>query len=65
MKNVEKTKRQKELLTKYQAAALLEVSSKTIYNMRKEGILEPVKFGRRLRYKTSDLLKLKKEGNGK
>jgi len=51
--------RQDEFLSRESAAALLLVSSQTIYRWEKDGLLTPYKVGKnRVRYKKEDVVKL-------
>lgn len=43
------------LLTAEEAAAILRISTKTLYRLRDAGKLNAVKIGRSLRYRESDL----------
>ena len=52
------------LLTRKQAAALLRVSTKTIYNLGRTGQIQEVRIGRIVRYDQADILKLTAAAKG-
>lgn len=45
----------KESLTTKEVCEMLEVSRATLYRARKEGILKPVRLGRFLRFKRTEI----------
>ncbi|WP_050899193.1 helix-turn-helix domain-containing protein [Marinitoga piezophila] len=50
-----------EFLTKKEVAKLLKVSEVTIYRWSKQGILKPIKIGKKVLFKRADIEKLLNE----
>lgn len=46
-----------KLLTKKEVAKLLKVSEGTVDNLKKRELIKPIRIGKQLRYKESDLFK--------
>ena len=57
-----KAKNEEKLLNVYEAAKLLGVCTKTVYRIRKAGIIEAVPVGGQLRYRRSDCLAILSKG---
>ncbi|KAF2955839.1 helix-turn-helix domain-containing protein [Marinitoga sp. 38H-ov] len=50
-----------ELLTRNEVMELFKISAPTIYRWGKKGILKPIKIGKKVFYKKSDIEKLLNE----
>ena len=52
------------LATTAQAVAFLSLSRTTLWRLERSGVLQPVRLGRTVRYRWSDLQRLAGEGGG-
>jgi excisionase family DNA binding protein len=50
------------LATAAQAAAFLSISRSTLWRLTRQGVLQPIRIGRSLRFRWSDLLQLAEGG---
>lgn len=56
-------KKEEVYLTRQQTASFLQISLPTLHHYTKEGIINSLRFGNKIRYKQSDIEKAMKERN--
>ncbi|XKX07030.1 helix-turn-helix domain-containing protein [Tenacibaculum maritimum] len=65
IKGSSETPKKDKLLTRKQTAELLQISLVTLWNWRKEGIIQAYRIGNKIRYKESEIIEALQTVNAK